>query len=386
MRRPSALACISRAIDDAALEPRAWSDAMMQLAALFKTTCTSFYLLDARVGRIRPIYLDGVDSTWVRSFDAHYFTPDNPWWRLSPRLHRPGIVRTNERLDAFSRESGLLYRSQYYNDWMRPQQFRYTMGNTLLSENGLIANVTLMRPARMPTFSPEEVRAFDRLTRSMTRALRVAMRLEAAEAARGDAHTALDALGFGVLLLDADGMVLHCNGFARGLLRAGDGIVTRNGRLESADPRDARALQSLLAQARDREGAALDPRPLQIALRRRAPQAAPLVARAVRCSGTRPTLLAPVAGTLVTIEAPAEAADAADRLRTLYGLTVAEARLARALADGAGMRTAAERAGVGYGTARVTLKSLFDKTGTRRQAQLVARLAAEARQGALGRG
>jgi DNA-binding CsgD family transcriptional regulator/PAS domain-containing protein len=382
MRRVSGLARISNAIHDAALEPRAWSDAMAQVTALFGATCTSFYVLDTRIGRLRPIYLDGVDSTWVRNFDALYFTPDNPWWRLSARLHRPGLVRTNERLDAFARESGLLYRSQYYNDWMRPQQFRYTLGNTLLSEGGLIANVTLMRPARMPTFSAAEVRAFQHLTRDMTRALQVAARLEAAEVSRRDAHAALDALGFGVLLLDANGSVLHCNAFALRLLRAGDGIVTRHGRLEAADRRDARALDSLLGRVGDTQSAGPGS-PVRVMLHRPAPRSVPLVARAVRSSGDYATLFAPVAATVVTIESAARPADAADRLRVLYGLTAAEVRLAAALADGGGMRAAAERAGVAYGTARVTLKSIFSKTGTQRQAQLVARLAAEGAPGVL---
>jgi DNA-binding CsgD family transcriptional regulator len=107
------------------------------------------------------------------------------------------------------------------------------------------------------------------------------------------------------------------------------------------------------------------------------------VARAVRSSGDYATLFAPVAATVVTIESPARPADAADRLRVVYGLTAAEVRLAAALADGGGMRAAAERAGVAYGTARVTLNSLFGKTGTRRQAQLVARLATEGAPGVL---
>ena len=77
-----------------------------------------------------------------------------------------------------SSERGALYRSSYYNDWMRPQDLKYTIGNTLLAEGGVVANITLMRPPDMPTFGAQEVHAFESLSRHMTRALQMGLRLE----------------------------------------------------------------------------------------------------------------------------------------------------------------------------------------------------------------
>lgn len=61
--------------------------------------------------------------------------------------------------------------------------------------------------------------------------------------------------------------------------------------------------------------------------------------------------------------------------RERYRLTPAEWRLAAQLADGCSLRSAAERCGIAYGTARGYLKLLFSKTGTHRQSELVALLA-----------
>jgi DNA-binding CsgD family transcriptional regulator len=58
----------------------------------------------------------------------------------------------------------------------------------------------------------------------------------------------------------------------------------------------------------------------------------------------------------------------------LFGCTPSEARLAELLAQGFGLRHAAQQMNITYGTARVYLKIVFDKTGARTQAQLVARL------------
>ncbi|CAM5179980.1 hypothetical protein CDEF62S_04350 [Castellaniella defragrans] len=63
------------------------------------------------------------------------------------------------------------------------------------------------------------------------------------------------------------------------------------------------------------------------------------------------------------------------RLRALFKLSQREAELACALLDGLSLRETADRRGVGVTTLRSQLASLFVKTGTSRQGQLVALLA-----------
>jgi DNA-binding CsgD family transcriptional regulator len=58
-------------------------------------------------------------------------------------------------------------------------------------------------------------------------------------------------------------------------------------------------------------------------------------------------------------------------IRELFGLTPAEAALAAALGDGLTLQDYAVRHGITVGTARIQLKSIFSKTGTGRQPDLV---------------
>ena len=60
-----------------------------------------------------------------------------------------------------------------------------------------------------------------------------------------------------------------------------------------------------------------------------------------------------------------------DLLRGRFGLTPAEARLALQLIAGETLRGAAVKLNISYETARTELKNIFNKTGTRRQAELV---------------
>jgi DNA-binding CsgD family transcriptional regulator len=66
-----------------------------------------------------------------------------------------------------------------------------------------------------------------------------------------------------------------------------------------------------------------------------------------------------------------------DHVAKLYALTPAEARLAAALLGGRTLAEYAEAAQLSVGTTRQYLKSIFQKTGTRRQAGLIATLLAD---------
>lgn len=58
-------------------------------------------------------------------------------------------------------------------------------------------------------------------------------------------------------------------------------------------------------------------------------------------------------------------------LKNRFGLTPAEVRLVLRLVSGDSLRSAASALGIKYETVRTHLKSIFQKTGTRRQAELV---------------
>jgi DNA-binding CsgD family transcriptional regulator len=58
-------------------------------------------------------------------------------------------------------------------------------------------------------------------------------------------------------------------------------------------------------------------------------------------------------------------------LQELFGLTAAEAVFAAEISRGDGMQAVAERLSIAPTTARTHLTRIFEKTGTRRQAELV---------------
>lgn len=352
---------LTDAVYRAALEPQAWDEVMQAMRGAFPSQAQTFYLLHMQPRRIQPLSLAGVEPHWVRSFDELYFAADNPWMRVSKQLHRPGIVRTNERLDRVLRRRGALYRSAYYNDWMKPQGFKYTIGNTLLSEGGVVANITLLRAPGLKTFTPAEVRAFEALSRHMTRALQMSIRLDCSESCA--VHTAvLDALPQPAAIVGAQRQLLHANAAMETLLRRGHGLLLRHGRLQAAQAE----AQPLLAACIAQPVAAGD---LRLACGERAHlnlKLLPLPGRLGRSLMARPTVLLLASEEVAAARAPA------------YALTPGESRLAGLLAQGRSLRQAADAMGITYGTARAYLKVVFQKVGVHSQAQLVSRLLANA--------
>ncbi|HEX4509116.1 MAG TPA: hypothetical protein VH328_03525, partial [Burkholderiaceae bacterium] len=222
------------AIYRAALDPGGWDDVMTLTRRRFPSAMQAFYFLDRRRRALRLVRLDGVEERRVGEFDALYFAADNPFMQVSAELHRPGVVRTNERIDGFLGRAGAIYASAYYNDWMRPQGFRYTLGNTLLADGDHVANITLMRPAGMGTFGDGEVRAFESLSRHMARALEVAVRLERIDA--GAEGASFDALPQALALIDRERRPCHANPAMENLLRARRGLAVEAGAIVALDP------------------------------------------------------------------------------------------------------------------------------------------------------
>jgi len=350
------------------LEPDGWSDVMAQMHRAFATTAQTFYFLQRDTGNVRPICLRGIDQGLLPRFDELYFAPDNPCMWVSQQMHQPGVVRTNERLEAYLGRHGDLYRSAYYHEWMKPQGLHYMIGNTLIAEGDLVANITLMRPSDMPTFDAAEVQRFEHLTGHMRRALQTGFALEA-RAAAADHWAALAALPGAVALVGTDLRLAFANAPMEALLRGGRTLALRAGRIVAVDVAAQGRLAAAVRTATDTPAAPvwlpaasagggvllLDVTPVAPRPGRYLP-AQPLVMLAARRSAVAPQDMARV-------------------LREHHGCTRSESALALQLVQGRSLGDAAAALGVTYGSARAYLKALFLKLDVHSQAQLVALLA-----------
>jgi hypothetical protein len=176
---------------------------------------------------------------------------------------------------------------------------------------------------------------------------------------------ALDRLAAGVIITDGEGRVIELNRAAERIMRRGDGLMMRNGRLEAAGVLDgARLAKAIAAAAEPRDAPAMG------RMRIRRPSGRPAYILTVAPLGAelavaeRPLamiLLADPGGALCLGEGP----------RGTIWPVAAESRLAAALLTGERLSDIAAASGVRITTLRTQLSSILGKVGVERQADLV---------------
>lgn len=357
------------AIYAAPMEGGGWRNAMRLLHERYGSNMEALYFLDFAARRTRVIELQGVTSGWLQQFNPLYFHPDNPWARYTAQLHRPGTVRTAESLARFTGDPDILRRSTYFNEWMRPQYFAHTIGLTPYAQRSVVVNLSLFRPSELPPFDDDDIAGMQALAPHFQRALAFCMRLDTARQSERLCLTALDSLPEGYALVDDRGALRHANPVLERWLQDGTVLESRAGRLRARVQPARQALAALIADA------ALGLAPRSDGLAVQGVDGSVLEVRAIPVRGG--TLGYVPLRTYVLLTFAQARPDPDDDLRSVgerHRFTRAESRLAVQLAAGCGLREAAERCGIGYGTARGYLKILFQKTRTHRQAELVALL------------
>jgi len=167
-------------------------------------------------------------------------------------------------------------------------------------------------------------------------------------------------LKVGVLLVDHERRILYANPSARAVLQHRDGLSSDDGRICGVDPESDSRLQQLV----DTMIGADDRTPEAIALQIDRPSGLlSYQARATQVQGGRRVLM--------FLSDPALPVAELSCVRQMYGLTTAESEVALLLVEGHDVRQIAELRSVGVETVRTLLKRTFEKTGTRRQIDLV---------------
>lgn len=243
------------------------------------------------------------------------------------------------------------------------------IGAKLFVEGPVSTFLGLVRPYSRGDFEETEIKLFAALVPHFQRAVQLQVRLAGLDAPSIGSAEILNRLLQGVLLVDARAQVIFANRAAETLLRSGGGLSLGRDGLYADIPHETRRLRQMItdsAKPRDEHGSAGgrfrvsrgDRAPLTVLV-------APHCSRFGWIDILRPTAI-------LFITDPEQAAIVGNGwLREDFGLTPAEAGFAVEISKGDGLQATANRLGVSLTTVRTHLAHVFDKTGTRRQAELV---------------
>jgi DNA-binding CsgD family transcriptional regulator len=351
-------------------EPSLWPDFLSAFADATGGVSAVFFQQDDQEPRASMRMRSRVDTTFIESFEYHAGAI-HPWMHHRPDLHAQGVIAASHGMCP----PHVLRRSECFHDWLAPRGVVHALGAIVLKQGSLSSVITSLRSPQAGEPTADEIRFVRRLLPHLQRGAQLHFRLIDLETGRASTAAALEHLSVGVVLVDGGGEVLLENGVAREILAGEDGLQVSERRLRAARPVDSRALDDLIAQAvatsaypratgaRGPGGAIAIPRPSR--LRPLALLVAPLHFGQYRV-GTRGAAAA------VFVSDPERKAESNEEvLQRLYGLTRAEAELTAHLVAGKNLEEAAEARSIAVGTARAQLKSVFAKTGARRQSELV---------------
>jgi DNA-binding CsgD family transcriptional regulator len=358
---------------DATLAPEKWPAFMTRLVKALGARSALLREVDHDTGNVRLFETVGYDPAFVAAYREHFVHLDyfNPALLSMPI----GVVMKGNEAVPWERQ----HNTEFCNDYLLAQNIRHVMGCFLARDDHHHLLFALQREQGQGDFDDEDLRLVRLVTPHMARAVQIQRQMNAVTSQKHWAWSALDRLRVGVILLDERGRPVHLNRAAERLVAGRHGFASRRDGLILSSATETTHLRHLIATA-----AGL------------ATGRGKAAGGCLRATGNVATTLQfqviplprglseqpwepsqPGSCVAVFVSASGGPRLPWSRLAAMHGLTRAEARLASLLADGRSLEEAAETLTVSIQTVRSQLKSVFAKTGVKRQAELVALLLAD---------
>ncbi|MEI8163922.1 MAG: LuxR C-terminal-related transcriptional regulator [Betaproteobacteria bacterium] len=345
------------------MEAIPWGSALTRLRTHLKSNWITMILRPAAANLAALVIRDGGNGAELYDSSYKQFSV----FSLDPfvGLPRDKPVTIDEMIEAKRWLSG-----EFFKQYLEPNQIRYILGADITAEGGTEFRLRATRAPAAADFSAADKAFCQVLIAHFKRAVNLHSRMGLMEVEMKLYATAMDSMLVGAVVLDEKGVVMRVNSIAEKILDDKDGININRGQLTAEYRGEDRELQRLIRLVLEM------------------PAGKPAIAEAT--SLTRPSgrtklglLIRPIPvgewsegphrpAVVVFIRDPERKSQPSFELvRQLFDLTPAEARLALLLADGMTLDEAAEALEIRKNTIRAHLRSIFSKTGVKRQTTLV---------------
>jgi DNA-binding CsgD family transcriptional regulator len=351
-------------IYDCALEPERWPQALKQVGELCQAPFTFVLAHDVERNQPGRVFQNGGRAEWMMNYCGQYATI-NPL-HTATWLRPIGEVYTLN--DLFTRDEWV--QSRFYREFMQPSGFADLIGLMGLRSGSRAVWFSAARLGKAPLFSSADNQAFQLLSPHVCRTIKISHALDLRTLKSETLETALDALSAGVFLLDSQARIMHANRAGEQQVRTGNALRIVNNRFSPVDgTANAKFIKALSPSADSDRQSATNMHSIALP----ASDGEGLIATILPVGeGRRSSLMAPWSAKWAVFsqnpmsvpQIPGEA------FAHLYGLTGGELRVVLAVAPGLGVPEAAKLLGLSKETVKTHLQRAFEKTGTKRQAEL----------------
>ncbi|MBI1291456.1 hypothetical protein GC173_09470 [bacterium] len=355
-------------IYDCALDNSGWGDVLAALADYCGGENVALAVIDRHTG-YSAVTAPRADPAVIAAYEKS-------WWRMDPTVVATGTLAVGQvtSLEETGRDQFLA--SPFYNEFWRSSGLgAERLASNLAVRDGFFASAVLQASARRDRIEAEMERRFRHFVPHLIRSVEMANRYRGLQYENLLGAPANDPGMSGRLVVDSEMRLLFADAGGEAFLARSGCLKFRSGAVGVLDRKTDRKLAQMVACAggnplgrapggclsvacpRTRRIVTIDILPVHPA---HMPPGLPFA-----CGGAPAAILS-----LGYLQDERQAV--VDELRSRFGLTAAEAALAFEMLVGDGRQAAASRCGISINTARTHLTRVFDKTGVRRQAELIA--------------
>jgi DNA-binding CsgD family transcriptional regulator len=346
-------------IYEAALDRELWPEALRASCEFCHMQCAGFGIVDVLGPHLNMVSQWGYDAGVFKRYLETY-VHENPLMVASMPFSA-GEVATLDQIMPMA-----AYRAtRFYKEWAKPAGFSDVLHAWLDKSAGGGASLVLIRTDNHGAITEQDVRRFRLLVPHLRKSVLIGRLLEQKRTDILHLGETMDLLPTALFMLTSEGRLVHANRAGQALTIAGRGVQLHGEHLRLTDA----SAQKQLAAALFAAGVGIVVEEGQL-LPIRQRSEAPLVAHVLPLRHRGDPLRNPVAAVFVR-KTDFDIDKAVLAMGEVYKLTAAELRVVRAVADGGGMPAVASRLGISAATARTHLAHVFQKTGAKRQAEIV---------------
>jgi DNA-binding CsgD family transcriptional regulator len=346
---------ITAAFTDAAVDPTRWNTAMEVACKVTGSSGVALFLVRGP----SPLPMFPITESLLPSFDTYI---REGWIHRDERYRAQNVFKKKAVFTEFDFTTpDDIAQHPYYQEFLAPFGLRWFAGVKIACGDDLWC-LSMQNSIERGPFSRAELTSFEDLSVRLSSAAALGRTLGFAKA-----EATLEAFqisGRAAVLIGPRGDVFRVNRAAEMLL--GADLQIRNGKLISSDRLATAALHRAVYELLWLRHASSPP----IVLPRTSGR--PMIAYPMSLPSLAQDFLGPARAAVVLVDLASQVAPAEAILRSVFGLTPAETKLAKRIQQGESLESAADAIGISYDTARNQLKSVFAKTETKRQGEFIA--------------
>ena len=260
--------------------------------------------------------------------------------------------------------------NRYYREWALPKGLFDAVAVGLVRDRAMVGNAIFSQHESAGAIDDAQLSGLRLLTPHIRRAVTISNLFDMKAVETATFAATVEALTVGVVLADEDAKIVHSNATATAMLAAGDPIVVRQDRIAVQSARTTTSLHQAIAQAAKDE-AALGQKGIGIPILRESGDPLVIHVLPLRRGHMRAGLIQRAAAALFVASASGPPQMSHVALNQLYDLTPAEIRIFELICEGHTREVISGLLGVSVATVKTHLLHVFEKTGCRRQVDLV---------------